>query len=279
MWWQAVDDIAANLFAWLISAKGGDVIGVAVLLVIGVATLIRWHRRQRAAKKLGMASLPFIALCFAVALLAVAGGAYSLGLRFSDKAPDARTDTTTVQPGSQLPPPSQPTKPPKNYFPAEKIELGNLLSGIASKLNNEGLTAAAEGYRYSGGQFASREELLENSNRVLQTMLLVEALRRGIWDDIILKNPRYEHELNQIVSPARSGMNPINSFTAPLEAYKRELDLLSNKWGGLDEETRRWISSDLIGNFANNVHASSDDFKGWIQLCNNRIDDMREALR
>jgi hypothetical protein len=81
MWWQAVDDIAANLFAWLISDKGGDVIGVAVLLVIGVATLIRWHRRQRAAKKLGMASFYFIVPCFVVALIAIAAAAYGIGLR------------------------------------------------------------------------------------------------------------------------------------------------------------------------------------------------------
>jgi hypothetical protein len=85
MWWQALDDIAANLFAWLISEKGGDMIGVGVLVIIGIVAVIRWHRRQRAAKKLGMASWPFIAACFAIALIAVGAGGYGLGLRGTAK--------------------------------------------------------------------------------------------------------------------------------------------------------------------------------------------------
>jgi hypothetical protein len=270
--WQTTLDVAANIFAGLISDEGGNMIGLATLLAIGLIALIRWHRAQRVAKKQGMAAWQFIGFCFVVALLAAACGAYGLGLRASTNPVATIESGQTANPSPTLTP-----KISKNYFPAEKIELGDLLSGIAAKLNNEGLMAANQGYRYSSGQFASSAALTDLSSQVGKTMDLVEAMRRGIWDEIILKNPRYETELNRIVQP--SSGNPIVSFQNPLESYRREIDILARKYDGFDDETQRWLGSDLLGNFANSVHQASDSFKGWIQQCNNRIDNMRDALR
>jgi hypothetical protein len=93
---QPLVDLASNLFATLISEWAGDMIGAVIVLVAIVIGVIRWHRNQRAAKKLGMASLPFIVACFVFALIAIGGGAFGLGLRMSAvpvTAPITRPDT------------------------------------------------------------------------------------------------------------------------------------------------------------------------------------------
>jgi hypothetical protein len=51
---EALKDVAANIFASLVSERGGDMIGVITILVIGLITLIRWHRRQQRQGKRGI---------------------------------------------------------------------------------------------------------------------------------------------------------------------------------------------------------------------------------
>jgi hypothetical protein len=177
------------------------------------------------------------------------------------------------------PPPSQAVKSSKNYFPAEKIDLGNLLSTVSSKLNNEGLSAADRGTRFGSGQFASKEALQQRVKEVQDTIRLVETMRRGIWDEIILKNPKYATELNGIVRPVSGGQNPIVDYQNVLESYAREVDILSQKYDSMDQDTRYWLYSDLLGSFANSAYQGSGRFRTWIQECNNRIDGIREALR
>jgi hypothetical protein len=97
---NALANIAINLFAALISERGGDMMMLAIVAVIGIVAMIRWHRAQRAMKKLGMASLPFIVACFVVALIAIGGGAYGLGLKMS--APPATAATPASRPDTRL---------------------------------------------------------------------------------------------------------------------------------------------------------------------------------
>lgn len=79
-------DLIANLLAgWLDSLLTPyGMTGIAVAIAVTVAFVIYWHRQQRAAKKPGMASWQFIALCFVIALAATGAGGYGLGLRFAD---------------------------------------------------------------------------------------------------------------------------------------------------------------------------------------------------
>ena len=78
-------DFIANLAAgWI-----GDLLtpygmtGFAIAVAVTVAFAIYWHRQNRKAGKLGMASWPFIFACFAIAAIAIGGGAFGLGLRFA----------------------------------------------------------------------------------------------------------------------------------------------------------------------------------------------------
>jgi hypothetical protein len=56
-----------------------QVIGAAAVLI--VTAVIVWHRRQRAANKAGMSSMPFIIGCCVIALIAVGAAGYGVGLR------------------------------------------------------------------------------------------------------------------------------------------------------------------------------------------------------
>jgi hypothetical protein len=91
--WTFIENLAANWTAELFGPT--TMIAWLITLAVVIYGVIAWHRRQRTAKKLGMASWQFIALCFAIALIAVAGGAYGLGLKFASNAADASQDVTT----------------------------------------------------------------------------------------------------------------------------------------------------------------------------------------
>jgi hypothetical protein len=92
-------DLVANLLAsWLDSLLTPYGMTGVVIAIAGTVLSIRyWHRQQRAAKKLGMASWWFIALSCVVALLSVGGASYGLALKFS-----APTTTPTIQPATSF---------------------------------------------------------------------------------------------------------------------------------------------------------------------------------
>lgn len=76
-------DFASNLLANFVAGFLGpaDMIGYLIGFGFVIWAAIGWHRRERAAKRLGMASWYFIAPCVLIAIIAVAGAAFGLGLR------------------------------------------------------------------------------------------------------------------------------------------------------------------------------------------------------
>jgi hypothetical protein len=112
-----VENLLAN---WVADAYGPtSMIGVSIAIVAIVIMVIGWHRRQRAAKKPGMASWQFIALCFTISLLAVAAGAYGLGLKFAGKAFEVASNQPPLQPTS-IPPQASPTPQPPTASPSDQ---------------------------------------------------------------------------------------------------------------------------------------------------------------
>jgi len=132
---EVVPNVIANLLADLFSPA--SMTGWATALACIIWLVIGWHRRQRAANKLGMASWPFIAVCFTVALLAIAGGAYGLGLKF------ANTETGTLQPAqpttslsSQTPTSSAASSPKRMYLRVDAEALTGALRQMHDILSN-----------------------------------------------------------------------------------------------------------------------------------------------
>jgi hypothetical protein len=52
-----------------------SMIGIGIAILVIAASVIGWHRRQRAAKKPGMAGWQFIAVSFVIAAIAIGAGA------------------------------------------------------------------------------------------------------------------------------------------------------------------------------------------------------------
>src|ERR1700722_3078521 len=98
--WEFIINLAAGLVGDLLSPRGMTGLVIAALVI--VAWLIAGHRRQRAAKKSGMASWQFVTACFVIAMLATAFGGYGLGVLLADRKvsassnPMAFTQTATV---------------------------------------------------------------------------------------------------------------------------------------------------------------------------------------
>lgn len=82
-------EIASSVIGSLVAdaLTPGGMAAYAITLVMVVWAAVSWHRRQRAAKKLGMASWQFISLCLVLAALGVGGAGYGFGLHFAKPNP------------------------------------------------------------------------------------------------------------------------------------------------------------------------------------------------
>jgi hypothetical protein len=76
-------DFASNLLANFVAGFFGpaDMIGYLIGFGFLIWAAVHWHRRERAAKRLGMASWYFILPCLVVGIAAIVGVAFGLGLR------------------------------------------------------------------------------------------------------------------------------------------------------------------------------------------------------
>ena len=83
---------ALQLLAGQLDVVAQVIGGLLVLLLCGA---IWWHLRQRAAKKLGMASWYFIAPCIFISALAAVAAAYGIGLRSGTVIPEAKGKEST----------------------------------------------------------------------------------------------------------------------------------------------------------------------------------------
>src|SRR5579864_8537068 len=107
------DEVLPNVIAnWMADAfSPASMTGWAFVLATIVWLVVNWHRRQRVAKKPGMASWPFIAVCIAIALLAVAGASYGLGLKFASITPEVLPSRVPVAAPNVSPIQSPPIVP------------------------------------------------------------------------------------------------------------------------------------------------------------------------
>lgn len=162
----------------------------------------------------------------------------------------------------------QPVKPPKNYFPAEKIELGNLLSQMSEHLNKEGLEVANRSIRFGKIMNTSKDSLSSGLQQLQDTMALGQIFRKQIWDDIVDKNPRFDAELKEIVGPVEitgpdNATTPFGKLTIAHNLFDRDLGILIDRYDSLSEKDIPWIAM-LVGRDGESVHYAGDTFKGWI---------------
>ncbi|MCP4621386.1 MAG: hypothetical protein GY844_33710 [Bradyrhizobium sp.] len=171
-----------------------------------------------------------------------------------------------------------PIKPSKNYFPAEKKDLGDLYASILNKLNRDGTTAAKEAYNFGADTPAGNKHQLESYiDRVAAARSLVSGIYKFIYLDVLPNNPNFNFELTQLFSNSADNV-PVGPFNRELEKYHRDLTVFASRFDGLSSEDRT-IHADLLKRTTPRLLETSQLFQNWIQQCNERIDAQRELLR
>lgn len=269
-------DLLVNLAATVVGDISSPTGMLGYMIGIGAVVLwiIGWHRNRASRGRRGVDSWYFIVPSLAVAFVAVGFATYGIGLR-SIKA--------TVSPEPIAAPAAvAPLKLAKNYFPAEKTELGNLLSDVLTHLNSEGAQARQIGWslgsRPQGVQ--SKEQLKELQDRVEQARLRIVNLSRSLFQDGILgNNPKFVLELQQVLGSNGADNLPIGPFQRALNTYHRDLDVTLAQYDKMPQDTRDFITDELFKRDAQAAADTSSAFQGWITECSARIDGMREVLR
>jgi hypothetical protein len=261
--------------------------GLIVALVAGcwivggllLAAGLSWPRwrpsNERLARNLGIATSNV--WVWAIILLLMAVGPALLVTLLSPRQNQQGTQSTVIGPAA----PVSQAPPSKNYFPAEKTELGNLLSEMAGYLSNGGLAAVKEAAFYAKALPTKKETLAGIAQEILSNNDRVQAMSNSL-NAIITNNPRYNQELKQIIPIEFSGPGsehtPVREFQISMNTYRGDIDRVVDEYDGLDEKTRDWLLS-IIRREGEFTKDRSEAFQTWINQCKDRIDKMRELLR
>jgi|SRR5215471_1299065 len=173
--------------------------------------------------------------------------------------------------------PAPTPKPAKNYFPAEKVEIGNLLSEMSGKLNNEGMVIAARAHGHGDNVPQSKNQLTELMPQVNQTRDLTVELFKAI-DSAVSGHSQYREELEPVVRPFYGG-SAFSRLQEALNDLYRELERFNRRFDALSDEDRNWIAFDMIQKYAQAAESASNDFRNWITQSNSHINDKRELLK
>ena len=123
---EIFSNVIGSLVADAITPSG--MMGWGLAIAFAAWWAVHWHRQQRAAKKPGMASWQFISLCFAIAAVAIAFGAYGLGLKFA--TPPIPPVTTVEASPVPAPIPAPPTSSPKLKPYSDKADAKEALENL-----------------------------------------------------------------------------------------------------------------------------------------------------
>jgi hypothetical protein len=89
-------DILVNLFASALAdlSSPHGMIGILISLGLAIYMIVGRHRRHIAGGRRGVDSWYFIGSCSAIAVVAIVGAAYGIGLRSSNKGPPSQGNDT-----------------------------------------------------------------------------------------------------------------------------------------------------------------------------------------
>jgi hypothetical protein len=171
-----------------------------------------------------------------------------------------------------------PIKPSKNYFPAEKKELGDLYAFLLALLKKDGMDAARQAYSFGSDTPAgNKHQLTSHLERVSAARKLLSDIANYIYNEALPNHPNYNLELTQLFSNSADNV-PIGPLRRELEKYHGAISLFLDRYDSLSEEDRT-ITADLIKQTTPRLTETAQLFQNWIQQCNERIDAQRELLR
>jgi hypothetical protein len=279
MWWQPVEDVAANLFAWLISEKGGDAVGFSVLVVICIVSVIRWHHRQTAAKKLGMGSWYFIAICFVVAVAATGAGVYGLALREIGKPP---TQPATEQKEIDLYTGNKITAAPTILDHKLSREEAQYLIGAIDKLNRLSTQIASldfpsgllpptfASHVYPDGVDRLEPDAIDRFLPIMSAELKDFQAAFNAVVQIINADSAYKDDLSRIV-----GEHHLDDINGCVSEYFGALQDLKNE--NLDKPSRK-LANSVVAGPVRRCEAARQGFVRWRDAMPKRLKIARKEV-
>jgi hypothetical protein len=292
---------AGQLLAGQLGTGPEQVTGALLMLVFcGGIWFVGWNRRQRAANKPGMNSLPIIIACFAIALIAVGAGAYGIGLRSAptptsladpkiaeltnerDSAIRDR-DNARQQLASRPAPQSesfQPVAPKRIYDPEEKARLKRAMLSISDILNTDGMEIVRKSQRYTN-PMEDQLGAKANFDLVKELQDKTQSLYERIFRKIIPENKFFERDLAPIVG-ADDTKNVPYLLIQQLGTFFGQLNMVLVLIPKMKEDPTGTTERQLLGMATGNHKELSDaalEFRKWVTQCNERIDEKTRDLQ
>ncbi len=266
--WTFIENLAANWTAELF----GPTTLIAWLIALGFAVyfVIRWHQNQRIAKKRGMASWQFIIICCAVAAIAIAFGAYGLGLKFgSQPEPIAIVSPPATEPPKEPTPPSP--KPQRKYSNADLPKLTPVIQRISEVVASEGAPLATEIYKYcTASVIRQKLNTLGTQETIRQLREFAERANKfGAEIDTIQDEAGYyQEEVNYIIDAKQGNLaqtvaSEIRNSTQWIPGIVTPLDMPSQR---------------ILGIMAAQLQSRASDFYKWAVATPMRIQEIRKDL-
>ena len=281
-------DLVANLLAtWLADLLTPyGMTGLAIAVAVTVAFAIYWHRQSRKAGKLGMASWPFIFACFAIAALAIGGGAYGLGLRFATGENKAVAGTPAVSQGDGGPVDLYTSKkiPPPPLILDHKLnrEAANYLLGAIDKLNafakqiaqldfpSGVLPPAFAGHVHSDGIDRLEPDAIDRIREVVPERLKDFQTAFNTVVSIISADDRYKDEVAKIV-----GSHHLDEINGCISQYMAALDNFKNE--NLDRPSRK-IANMIMQDPIKKCEVARQGFVQWRDALPERLKAARKEV-
>jgi hypothetical protein len=255
--------------------------GALVMAIIAAALWAwSWHGRMRAEGKPGVEPLHLISwgLVGAFVSAGVALGGFIWQINRASTQEQAATSVVTDQKNGQSVPNQPISTHKKSYFPAEKVEIGNLISQISTHINSEALRAADMQWIRGIQTDRNNSQIEELLKDIDETRSLTITLSRAAWDDLVRNNAKFSKELTAIVGES-GGNSPLARFQVALNSYHTNVTYYKSRLDHMDFNDKAWIADKIFNREAqDSVRMAADNFKNWITECNARIEEQRTIL-
>jgi hypothetical protein len=171
-------------------------------------------------------------------------------------------------------------KPSKNYFPPEKVELGNLLSYVSDQLTGKGLAAFNFASNMHAHPMQTKDQIDQFIAQTDAARSLLADMSSNLGSSIISNNPKYVTELKALIGwSAAYGNMPVDRFVHNLTHFRNDLAEYQQRFDQMSDPDRVWIRAMLT----KEAHAVREDavinFRKWVQECSDKIDAQRDSLR
>jgi hypothetical protein len=271
-------DILINLFAGFLAdlSSPHGLIGILISLGFAIYVIASWHRKRIAAGRRGVDSWYFIALSLVVAMIAIGGGAYGIGLRSAaaPQAPKNEPQQTAENPATA---PAGSVLIATRYYSAKnKEEVAEFLDKISDSINktaDQMLVLAQQALNNS--PWDRPGENIEPFVKQMDDILgLTIKMHVALYDGLLANEREYRVEMNSILFPKE----PFTHFQNGANEFRNGLAV----WMAMNSSTS---NADRHGLFRL-VNASRmtfgearDKFVAWLSQRQELIAQTRRALR